>query len=56
MDNTWIFIWGFIATLFAIGPLTVAAILDYRARRRSPTGSPRLHGEAAGRPPVKAND
>ena len=34
MDNTFIFMWGLLATLLAVGPLAVAALLDYRAKSR----------------------
>jgi hypothetical protein len=30
MSNFWIFIWGMFAFLLAVGPLVVAAYLDYR--------------------------
>jgi len=33
MDNTLIFIFGFVAFLMAIGPLAVAAYLDARDKR-----------------------
>lgn len=32
MSDGWIFIWGIIAFLFAVGPLTVAAYLDLRGK------------------------
>jgi hypothetical protein len=34
MNETFLFIWGVIATLFAVGPLAVAAILDWRAKKK----------------------
>lgn len=34
MDNTLLFIWGFIAFLLAVGPLAVAALLDLRDKNR----------------------
>lgn len=30
MSNTWIFIWGTLAFLLAVGPLMVATYLDYQ--------------------------
>ena len=30
MSDTFIFMWGFLAFLLAVGPLLVAAYLDYR--------------------------
>ena len=33
MSDGLLFAFGFIATLFAIGPLAVAAYLDYREKR-----------------------
>ena len=35
MDETYLFIWGVIATIFAVGPLSVAAFLDWRAKNQS---------------------
>ena len=32
MSDTWIFIWGLLAFLLAVGPLAVAAYLDFRDR------------------------
>ena len=34
MNDTWIFIWGMLAFLMAVGPLLVAAYLDNRDRRQ----------------------
>ena len=34
MDETLLFIWGFIAFLLAVGPLAIAAILDRRDKRK----------------------
>lgn len=34
MDETLLFIWGFIAFLLAVGPLVVAAILDRRDKNK----------------------
>jgi hypothetical protein len=34
MNDTILFIWGVVATLFAVGPLVVAAYLDWRKGRR----------------------
>lgn len=34
MNETWIFLWGILAFLLAVGPLTVAAFLDYREKRQ----------------------
>jgi hypothetical protein len=34
MDNSFLFLWGFIATILAVGPLAVAALLDYREKSR----------------------
>jgi hypothetical protein len=36
MDETLLFIWGFIAFLLAVGPLAVAAILDRRNKNENP--------------------
>ena len=33
MNDAILFIWGAVATVFAIGPLAAAAFLDWRARR-----------------------
>ncbi len=33
MNDAILFLWGVLATLFAIGPLIVAAILDWRAKQ-----------------------
>ena len=32
MSETWIFLWGLLAFLLAVGPLMVAAFLDYREK------------------------
>ena len=32
MSDVWIFIWGILAFLLAVGPLMVVAYLDYRER------------------------
>ena len=34
MSNTLIFIWGLLAFLLAVGPLMVAAYLDYRDKAK----------------------
>lgn len=34
MNETTLFIWGLLATLLAIGPLAVAAYLDWRDKRQ----------------------
>ncbi len=34
MDNTFLFMWGLVATLLAVGPLAIAALLDYRDKRK----------------------
>lgn len=34
MDETLLFIWGFIAFLLAVGPLAVAGILDRRDKNK----------------------
>lgn len=34
MNDTILFIWGVVATIFAVGPLAVAAYLDWRQERR----------------------
>ena len=34
MSNTFIFIWGLLAFLLAVGPLMVAAYLDYRDKAK----------------------
>ena len=34
MNDTWIFIWGLLAFLLAVGPLMVAAVLDYRDKQQ----------------------
>jgi hypothetical protein len=33
MNDTWIFIWGLLAFLLAVGPLMVAAFLDNKDKR-----------------------
>ncbi len=35
MNETLLFVWGLLATAMAVGPLTVAAILDWRAKKRN---------------------
>ena len=34
MSDLWIFIWGMLAFIMAVGPLTLAAYLDYRDRKQ----------------------
>ena len=33
MSETLLFAWGVLATIFAVGPLMLAAVLDWRAKR-----------------------
>ncbi len=35
MGEAFLFIWGVIATIFAVGPLSVAAFLDWRSKNES---------------------
>jgi hypothetical protein len=34
MSDTWIFIWGLLAFLLAVGPLAVAGYLDFRDKAK----------------------
>lgn len=33
MNEALLFAWGVLATMFAVGPLAVAALLDWRAKK-----------------------
>ena len=37
MSDLWIFIWGILAFILAVGPLMVAAYLDYQDKRQETT-------------------
>ncbi len=37
MNETILFVWGVVATLVAIGPLTLAGFLDWRAKKSKST-------------------
>ncbi len=34
MDNTYLFMWGVVAFLFAVGPLIYAAYLDFKEKSK----------------------
>jgi hypothetical protein len=33
MNETFLFAWGLLATILAVGPLAIAAILDWRSKK-----------------------